>query len=123
MTADCDRAPGSTEGNGLLEPYEGRLSSTVLRGGGGGDAAPLPGDSGAGDLRPACSALRPRGRRPPQLTPPTNCAWAKHERKPVNSPGSSVPRRPESNRWSPQMPPTGAAACATPGGSAAPART
>jgi hypothetical protein len=37
-----DRDPGSTEGNGLLEPYEGQLSSTVLRGGGGGDAAPLP---------------------------------------------------------------------------------
>ena len=26
----------------LLEPYEGQLSSTVLRGGGGRDAAPLP---------------------------------------------------------------------------------
>src|SRR5262245_53199082 len=37
-----DRASGSTEGNGLLEPYEGKPSSTVLRGGGGGDAAPLP---------------------------------------------------------------------------------
>ena len=37
-----DRASGSREGNGLLEPYEGQLSSTVLRGGGGGDAAPLP---------------------------------------------------------------------------------
>jgi hypothetical protein len=36
-----DRASGSTEGNGLLEPYEGQLSRTVLRGGGGGDAAPL----------------------------------------------------------------------------------
>ncbi len=37
-----DRDPGSTEGNGLLEPCEGQLSRTVLRGGGGGDAAPLP---------------------------------------------------------------------------------
>jgi hypothetical protein len=37
-----DRASGSMEGNGLLEPYEGLLSSTVLRKGGDGDAAPLP---------------------------------------------------------------------------------
>src|SRR5215467_9715622 len=37
-----DRASGRTEGNGLLEPYEGQLSRTVLRGGGGGAAAPLP---------------------------------------------------------------------------------
>ncbi len=37
-----DRASGSTEGNGLLEPCEGQLSRTVLRGGGDGDAAPLP---------------------------------------------------------------------------------
>src|SRR6516165_2455716 len=37
-----DRASGSTEGNGLLEPYEEQLSRTVLRGGGDGDAAPLP---------------------------------------------------------------------------------
>jgi hypothetical protein len=37
-----DRASGSTDGKGLLEPYEGQLSSTVLRGGDGGDAVPLP---------------------------------------------------------------------------------
>ena len=37
-----DRASGSTDGNGLLEPYEGKPSRTVLRGGGGGDAASLP---------------------------------------------------------------------------------
>src|SRR6516165_11282051 len=34
-----DRASGSTDGNGLLEPYEGQLSCTVLR---GGVAATLP---------------------------------------------------------------------------------
>ena|SRR5262245_34300887 len=36
------KSQGSTEGNGLLEPCEGKRSSTVLRGGSGGDAAPLP---------------------------------------------------------------------------------
>jgi len=37
-----DRASGSTDGNGLLEPYEVKVSSTVLRGEGDGDAALLP---------------------------------------------------------------------------------
>ena len=39
------KSQGSTEGNGLLEPCEGKPSRTVLRGGGGGDAAPVPGDA------------------------------------------------------------------------------
>ena len=46
------KSPGNTEGKGLLEPCEGKPSRTVLRGGGGGDAAPLP-DTGVlpnGDL-------------------------------------------------------------------------
>ena len=53
-----DRASGSTEGNGLLEPYEGQPSRTVLRGGGGGDAAPLP------DTLSKLRSNMPMGRRP-----------------------------------------------------------
>src|SRR5215475_5273860 len=49
-----DRASRSTDGNGLLEPYEGQLSRTVLRGGGGGDAAPLSDHRAA-----ACRSARP----------------------------------------------------------------
>ena len=55
-----DRASGSTEGNGLLEPYEGQLSSTVLRGGGGGDAAPLP-DTAARRVRDRDERLQRTG--------------------------------------------------------------
>jgi hypothetical protein len=36
------KASGSTDGSGLLEPYEMQVSSTVLRGEGDGDAALLP---------------------------------------------------------------------------------
>ena len=36
---DLDRIRAVSD---LLEPYEAKVSSTVLRGGGGGDTAPLP---------------------------------------------------------------------------------
>jgi hypothetical protein len=59
------KSQGSTEGNGLLEPCEGKPSSTVLRGGGGGDAAPLP-DTSVGYSRSRTSSgfLNPRSLSP-----------------------------------------------------------
>jgi hypothetical protein len=41
-TALSDRKLGNTDGNGLLEPYDVKMSSTVLRGGRGRNASPLP---------------------------------------------------------------------------------
>src|SRR5207248_4764834 len=45
---------GNTEGSDLLEPCAVKVARTVLRGGGGGNAAPLPGALLLGTCPPPC---------------------------------------------------------------------